>query len=517
MKYIQGKNREQLVIFTTSLEEAISQDNEVRIIDEFVNSLNLSEMGFENMDVTEEGRPAYHPADLLKLYIYGYMNRTRSSRELEKETHRNIEVRWLIRELQPDHNTIANFRRDNPEAIRKVFRQTVTVAKHHNLIGGRLIAGDSVKLRAQNSKKNNYNDDKIKRHLQYIDNKINEYNSQLEKNDLAVEKKTEITTEINKQQQRREKYQKLNQQIQDSGQTQVSTSDPDSRQLIIRNNIAEVAYNTQTTVDADHKLILDFKVTNQKDTNAMSEMVKCTAEVLESNDFTALFDKGYHTGEEIKACHQMGVETLVAIPDRPSSSQAPDAQYNYDNFTYDYLTDTYTCPQGNALKSNGTWYDTKSSRFKQYRTPACKTCPVISLCTRTKRNGRVIQRQECIENVLRNQKAIEQNPQLYKKRQSIIEHTFGTIKRQWGYDHILMKKGIDRVSSDIGLIFLAYNLKRLINILGKEVIKPLFSLIFNCIEPILIHKSHKQSEILIPQLVKAFGNLSCKQLDPISY
>jgi len=361
----------------------------------------------------------------------------------------------------------------------------VTVAKHHNLIGGKLIAGDSVKLRAQNSKKNNYNQGKIDRHLQYIENKLNEYNQQLEENDPPAEKRAKIESAINKHLRHKEKYHKINQQITESGELQVSTSDPDSRQMILRGNITEVAYNTQTTVDAEHKLILDFKVTNQKDTNAMSEMVQRTTEIVEKSDFTVLYDKGYHTGEEIKAYHQMGVETLVAIPDRPSSSHAPDPEYNYDNFTYDHLTDTYTCPQGNELKSNGRWFDTKSSRFKQYRTPLCKTCPMISLCTRTKRNGRVIQRSECAESVERNRKMLDDNPHLYRQRQAIVEHPYGTIKRQWGYDHTLMKKGIERVSSDIGLIFIAYNMRRLINILGRLAGKAFYGLISGMIKLIM--------------------------------
>ena len=178
MKFINGQNRTQVFLFPVSLEESISQDNEVRVIDLFVKSLSLKEYGFD-MDFIENGRPAYRPSDILKLFIYGYLNKIRSSRDLEKESKRNIEVMWLLRMLQPDHNTIANFRRDNPKAIKKVFRATVQIAKHFDLIGGKLIAGDSTKLRAQNSKKNNYNQAKIDRHVEYIDNKLDKYNNEL--------------------------------------------------------------------------------------------------------------------------------------------------------------------------------------------------------------------------------------------------------------------------------------------------------------------------------------------------
>lgn len=469
MKYIQGIPRQQLVLFPRSLDEMIHRDNEVRIIDSFVNMLDLNQMGFRNMNITEEGRPAYHPADLLKLYIYGYLNRTRSSRELEKETHRNIEVMWLLKGLRPDHNTIANFRRDNAEAIRQVFRKTVEVAQYRHLIGGNLIAGDSVKLRAQNSKKNNYNQDKIDRHIKYIDNKLEEYNTILEQSDLPAEEKKKIEDGIKKHQLHKAKYQGIGQKLRETGEAQVSTSDPDSRQMIVRNNITEVAYNTQTMVDSQHKLILDYKVTNHNDTNAMSDMVKRATGILQSNDFMVLFDKGYHTGEEIRSCHQMGVETLVAIPDRPVSSQAPDPDYNYEKFVYDSSNDCYICPQKQHLTSNGVWYHTKRSRFKQYKTRECKHCPVRNRCTICKKNGRVIQRSECADNVIRNQAVMEQNPAIYKLRQSIVEHPFGTIKRQWGFDHTVIKRFMFRVSADIGLIFVAYNLRRLINIIGNEL------------------------------------------------
>ena len=475
MKYIQGTDRHQLVLFSQSLDMAIEADNEVRIIDQFVNSLNLSEMDFGNMNATEEGRPAYHPSDLLKLYIYGYMNRTRSSRELEKETKRNIEVKWLIRGLTPDHNTISNFRRDNEQAIRKVFRATVEMAKFMKLIGGRIIAGDSVKLRAQNSKKNNYNKEKVERHLKYIDNKLDEYNKKLAlaDNDLDKEK---IKKSIIKQTNHQEKYHRIEKQLKETGQTQVSTSDPDSRQLITRNNITEVGYNIQATTDAENKIILDYEVTNVNDTHAMGAMVKNAIEIIENNTFIAIYDKGYHTGRQIKKCHDIGIETLVAISALSPTGQAPDPKFNSESFTYNKETDTYICPQGESLKSTGRWYSypSKPYLFKQYRTKECKTCLMLSRCTKSNNRGRIIERTEFTENLERNKLFLEQNPELYKLRQTIVEHPFGTIKRNWGYDHTLMKKGMKKVSADIGLIFCAYNLRRLITLLGKARWNPTF-------------------------------------------
>jgi transposase len=271
MKYIQGQDRDQIQIFPVSLESSIDKTNEVRIIDAFVDSLNLEELGFK-VDFTEEGRPAYHPGDLLKLYIYGYLNRIRSSRQFEKETYRNIEVMWLLRYLKPDHNTISNFRRDNPKSIKKVFRKTVEIARYFKLIGGTLLAGDSTKLRAQNSKKNNFNQKKIDRHKEYIENKLDEYEAALSESD--GDQKQEIKKEIDKQLSRKEKYEKLEQTLAESGQSQISTSDPESRQMITRNNITEVAYNIQTTVDAKNNLPIDYKVTNENDSKAMYAMLK---------------------------------------------------------------------------------------------------------------------------------------------------------------------------------------------------------------------------------------------------
>jgi len=442
MSFIKGQNRDQLVLFPTSLNDFIDSTNEVRQIEMFVNSLNMSEMGFKTVGKSTEGRPGYNPADLLKLYIYGYMNKVRSSRELEKESKRNIEVMWLLHNLKPDHNTISNFRRDNPEAIRKVFRKTVEIAMNYNLIGGTLLAGDSVKLRAQNSKKNNYNADKIERHVAYIEQKLSEYNTILAESDDEKEKK-EVTEKIQKQQEHKEKYQNLSQTLKESGEYQISTSDPDSRQMIVRNNITEVAYNIQAIDDAKHCLILDYQPTQHNDTHALYEMVSRASIILQHTNFMVLYDKGYHTASEIAACHQLGVETLVAIPARPVSSQSPNPAFNFESFTYNQTTDTYTCPAGKELKTNGTVYTSKSSDFKQYKTSQCKQCPLKSECTTSSKNGRVIQRSAHIENTERNKNMIEKYKEIYKKRQSIVEHPFGTIKRQWGFDHTIMKRGID--------------------------------------------------------------------------
>jgi len=377
---------------------------------------------------------------------------------------------WLLKCLKPDHNTIANFRRDNPKAIKKVFRTTVQIARHFDLIGGKLIAGDSTKLRAQNSKKNNYNQAKIDRHIAYIDNKLEEYTRALAEND--GDNRQQIQDEIKKQQERKDNYRNIEKQLKESGEAQVSTSDPESRQIMIRNNITEVAYNIQSTVDAKNNIPIDFKVTNQNDSKAMGNMVQRAKSILRINEFTVLYDKGFHTGSELKTAQNLGIETIVAIPSKPATSQAPNHDYNYEHFTYDKLSDTYSCPQGQFLKTNGSWYKELTSGnntilFKQYKTPACKSCQARSECTRSK-NARLIHRSEFAAYYERNRRNTLEKEQLYKRRQTIVEHPFGTMTRQWGFSYILTKKGIERASSDVGFMFIAYNLRRIVNILTRD-------------------------------------------------
>jgi transposase len=485
MKFIIGKDRKQAALFPVSLEESIEIENEVRAIDLFVNSLDLGKMGFK-VHFPEGGRPAYHPAVLLKLFIYGYLNRMRSSRILEKECRRNIEMMWLIEQLSPDHNTIANFRKDNPDAIKKVFRATVQLAKNFNLIGGKLIAGDGTKLRAQNSKKNNFNTKKIDRHLKYIDNKLEQYNQDIARADGEAEKE-EAQKNINIHSSRKEGYKKLQQQLEETGEPQISTSDPESRHMILRGNITEVAYNVQSTVDAEHCIPIDYEVTNHNDKKAMGAMVRRAKSILGNNDFTALFDKGYHTGSELEIAQNLNIKTLVAIPS--PASNAPDPNYNVQNFVYDPQEDHYICPENHFLKTNGTFYinhrgKPNQSQFKQYKTRACNGCPVRGLCT-TAKNGRLLSRNIYTPVYEQNRKNMEQDPELYRRRQAIVEHPFGTIKRQWGFDHILSKKGKKRASADVGFIFIAYNLKRILSLMGKKGFQEVYALLILCLSVLI--------------------------------
>ena len=483
MKFIQGQDRFQTCLFPISLDAAIDQNNEVRLIDLFVESQELTCLGFD-VDFVDNGRPAYHPKDLLKLFIYGYLNRIRSSRGLEKEARRNIELIWLLKGLNPDHNTINNFRKDNPKAIKKVFRRTVEIARDFDLIGGLLLAGDGTKFRAQNSKKNNYNKKKIDRHLAYIESKLKEYNQALALAD--GDQMQELEKKITKQKTHQAKYQKIEKQLEGTGEKQVSTSDPESRQIMIRGVISEVAYNIQTTVDAKNKLPIDYEVTNENDSKAMGNMVRRAKTILGKNDFSVLFDKGYHKGKELDAVQKLGIKTYVAIPGIPKTSQAPNPAYNAENFIYDTDSDTYTCPANQTLESTQTWYKTRGYNFKQYKTVACSNCPVRSECTKSK-NGKIIHRSEYQAAVEQNKLNILADPDFYKQRQSLVEHPFGTMKRQWGFDHIMTKKTKKHASADVGFIFIAYNLRRLFNIIGVKHLREVLSLICLSIFKIMAH------------------------------
>jgi len=463
MNYITGFDRKQAVLFPETLDQLIGSNNAVRFIDTFVETLGLVEMGFKDVRHNINGRPPYHPKDLLKLYIYGYLNKIRSSRALERECKRNIELKWLIHGLIPDHNTISNFRRDNPKAIKKVFRATVNIAKNLNLIGGILLAGDGTKLRAQNSKKNNYNQKKIDRHIAYIETKLAEYCKALETAD--GDKKEEIEKKIKKQNKHKSQYEAIEQELRETGEKQVSTSDSESRQLIIRGMITEVCYNIQSTVDAKYKIPIDYSVTNTNDKRAMTSMIESAIEIVENNTFDAVFDKGYYTAEEIHKTQQLGVTTHVSIP-KPSS-HAPDKAYDVSQFKYNKEQDNYICPAGEILKTNGNWYQKRAYRAKQYKTRNCKNCPVKSSCTKASRQ-RIIERHEYAEAVEINKQNISKTPEIYAQRQAIVEHPFGTMKRGWGFDHIMTKKTIKRATADVGFIFIAYNLKRLMHIIGIE-------------------------------------------------
>lgn len=472
MAYIQAQDRFQLQM--SSLEDRIEKDNPVRFIDAFADHLDLKNSGFVVSEVKIEGRPSFEPGVFLKLYFYGYLNGLRSSRRLEKESIRNVEVQWLLKGLSPNYHSIADFRKANPKALKSTFKLFVLYLKDLDLIAGQVIAIDGTKLRAHNSKKNNYSPKKIERHLAYIEEKTNEYLKELDENDAreGEEKVSHVQQKIDRLKENKIKYEALQSQMDASGENQVSTTDSDARALLVQGQVVEVSYNVQAGVDQKHNLVVCTQTINRNDRNAMSAVALETKSNLAADSFTALLDKGYHNSREIETCQQAGISTIVCPPTVVNSNEHGTTEaYLVARFTYNPESDTYTCPAGSTLKTSGSWHkktrERDSYNFKKYRTPDCKTCPVKHLCTGRAQGGREIERSQYAQAVEQNKKNYEQNKELYRKRQEINEHIFGTIKRKWGYNHTNLK-GLEKVGGEMALIMTVYNMKRAINIVGIE-------------------------------------------------
>ena len=487
-QYRQGSNRNQGQLLPASVEDYVDPDNPARVIDAFVDSLDIIRAGFTKSKPHKEGpkgSPAYAPADMLKLYLYGYMNRIRTTRKLENECRRNLELIWLVNGLQPKYRAIAYFRAENKKAIRLAFRQFLVMMKSWDLIGGETIAVDGSKLRAVNSKKNNYNQKKIDRHLKYIDDKIDDYLKQLEEEDKKEnkEKKIKVKQCLQEMEVRKQKYQALEKQLKETGQNQISTTDPEAKTLLIRGQITEVAYNAQASVDDKHNLCIDYKALNTNDRKILATMGARAKVSLKEETFDLLADKGYHNGEELQKCKDMNINTYVAPSERKHNKPIPTPEYYGEHFIYNTDNDTYTCPQGQTMTTNGSWYKKVNrnsiSYVRHFKTKACRECPVRHLCTTSpKQRGRVIERSQYQQAVDENNKRVNTEKEKYRRRQEIVEHPFGVIKRQWGYDHLLVK-GLGKVEAELGLIFTVYNLRRLITIFGaKELIARLL-LIFD--------------------------------------
>lgn len=471
MQHISGTDRFQITF--SSLDDFVDKDNPVRFIDAFVDRLDLARIGFASGKPREDGRPSFDPKTLLKLYLYGYFNGIRSSRRLERECQRNIEVRWLLGGLVPNYHTIADFRKDNPKALKNCFKLYVIFLKEAGLIGGKTLAVDGSKFRASNSKKNNYSQNKIDRHLSYIEEKTEEYLRQLDQADTdeLPEEESRLTREkLNYFQNNKINYGLLQEQLSQSGETQISTTDPDARALLVQGQVVEVSYNVQAAVDDKHNLVVANHVINRNDRNALHDISLEAKEGLNAEDLTVLADKGYHNGREIQQCQQDNIQTIVAPNEIVNSNDhGTTGDYLANRFTYHTDTDTYTCPQGKTLTTTGTLHKKTRQRdshlFKKYRTPACKTCPARDLCTGRKDGGREIERSEYADAVEANLRNLQENTALYKRRQMIIEHIFGTLKRKWGYGYTDLR-GLEKVNGEFALIMTVYNLKRSINILG---------------------------------------------------
>jgi transposase len=480
MQFIPGSNRHQS--YFSTLEDQVGADNPVRLIDAFIDKLDLPQLGFTNTVHKSEGRPPYAPSVLLKLYLYGYLNKIRSSRKLERECLRNIELQWLLQSLAPNYHTIADFRKLHAQPLQNMFRLYVQFLDDAGLLGKTTIGIDGSKFKAVNSKKNNYNQKKIDKHRQFITDKTERYLQELDeldkleqggdKDELQI-KKDKIKQGLEKLKERTIKYDTLQQQLDATADKQISTTDADSRSIIIVKNIVEVAYNTQNAVDDKHNLIVHTQATNTNDGKALHKatiQAKQNLQLQKAETLMVLADKGYHTGAELHECQQHNIVTHVAYKEQSGVKHIAD-EFLSESFDYDKASDSYTCPAGAVLTSLGTWHNKKgeanetSFRFKTYRTNACKSCPLRTQCTKLPK--RIIQRSEYQDAVDINDNNIKNNPHYYKRRQAIVEHPFGTIKRHWGFTHTLLK-GLQKVNGEMNLIMFCYNFMRTKNILGFE-------------------------------------------------
>lgn len=471
MEYKEGQIRDQVVLFNQTIDELVSQDNAVRFIDEFVDSLDLKVLLFSHTQEKTVGCKSYNPADMLKLYIYGYTNGVRSSRKLEQETYRNVEAMWLLKMLKPDHKTISNFRKNNETGIKNVFKAFVIYCKELNLIGKELLAIDGSKFKALNAKKRNYNKKSINKKLENIDKSIEKYLEELKENDKksvnqCIPTKNEIKRKINKLKTKKEELKNLEKQLIESDQTQISLTDPDSK-LMVCNGKKDVCYNTQIAVDDKYKLIVDVKVVNDTDDHQqLSNMAKNAKELLEVETIEVLADKGYFNRLEIKECLDNGITPYIAKPeDNKYKSGVPASDYSLSRFKYLQENDIYLCPCEKQLKYIRT-VNIRGVEYMVYQTPDCTDCKSKHLCTKNKK-GRIIYRWKDEKIIDDMQQAIKQNKNKYKKRQAIVEHPFGTIKRPMNQGYMLMK-GLKKVNIEMNLTCLAYNIKRVINILGVK-------------------------------------------------
>lgn len=472
MAYVEGELRNQVALFPETIDDYIEENNPVQFIEVFVNKLNLKELGFKHAELKATGRPPYNPADMLKLYIYGYLNRVRSSRCLEKEANRNLELMWLLKKLAPDFKTIADFRKDNKEVIKGVYQKFTFLCKSLDLYDGELIAVDGSKFKAVNSNKRNFDKKRLEKKIKETEESINRYLDELDANDKAEGNVKEVSAEklaekIKKFKEQKQKQEKILKQLKDSGEKQISLTDPDSR-MMLNNHKFEMCYNVQMAVDKRHKLIIDYEVTNAGNDQALlSKMSKKAREVLGKEKIEVLADKGYYNALEIKECVDSGITPYIPEPEFSPTRGAdiPRPEFYRDKFRYDKDLDEYICPKENKLKFKG-MTNKNGKNMRAYEGIRCKSCGVRNRCTKSN-DGRRVYRWEHEEILELMSERISREPEKAKMRKELIEHVFGTIKRGLNQEHMLLK-GLKKVTAEMGLTALAYNMKRVFNIVGTK-------------------------------------------------
>src|SRR5712671_1870389 len=467
-RFIDGEDRMQQALLPHCLDDYVSEDSPVRVVDVFIDELDLAALGFSGVVPEATGRPSYHPATLLKIYLYGYLNQVQSSRRLEREARRNIEMMWLTGKLAPDFKTIADFRRDNGDAIRAVCRQFVMLCRGIGLIGGATVAVDGSKFKAVNNRDKNYTVAKVIGRMEQVNASIARYLRALdqadrEESDIAEDKSARLKEKIAGLRRQMQALKEMEQTVQDAPDQQVSLTDPDARSMATSGKgTATVGYNVQIAVDAQHHLIVAHEVINQGyDRHQLAPMAFKAQEATGCEQVTALADRGYFSGDQVLSCEGTGVAPVV--PKTLTSSGAKRGFFTRQDFIYDAEHDHYTCPAGAKLSKIHRRVD-HTEDFDRYRhLSACFTCPLKSRCTPTKL--RRIKRWENEDVLDRMQARLDRMPEAMGVRRQTVEHPFGTLKAWMGATHFLTRT-LDKVRTEMSLHVLAYNLKRMITIFG---------------------------------------------------
>ena len=475
-RFLVGADRGQSTLLPECLDEWIDESNPVRAVDAFVDALDLGKLGFEGVVPEVTGRPSYHPSALLKLYIYGYLNRVQSSRRLEREAGRNLEVIWLLGRLVPDDKTIADFRKDNGSGIRKVCAQFVALCRDMGLLTKASVAIDGSKFKAVNNRDRNFTRAKVERRRAQLEESVARYLSQLDTADLqepseALAAKTaHLKEKLAKLESEMQRLAAMEKQMLASPDQQISLTDPDSRSMATSGRgSGVVGYNVQVAVETEHHLIVTHEVTNSgSDRAQLANMGRQAREVLGVDKLEAVADRGYYNSTEIKACDDAGI--AVTLPKPMTSGAKSDGRFGKQDFVYNAAEDVYRCPAGEKLAYRMTT-EQDGKMMRRYWTNACPNCLLKSKCTTG--NERRIPRWEHEHVLEAAQKRLDENPQAMRARRETVEHPFGTLKMRMGATHFLMKR-LPKVATEMALHVLAYNLTRVMNIVG---VKPLLAAI----------------------------------------
>ncbi len=465
-RFIEGEDRNQATLFPERLDDYVAEDNPVRVIDVFINDLDVSGLGFKT-EAASTGRPGYHPKTMLKLYVYGYLNRVPSSRRLEREAQRNVELMWLTGRLAPDFKTIADFRKDNGEAIRLVCREFVMLCRKLNLLSDTLVAIDGSKFKAVNNRDKNFTRAKMKRRLQEVEASIERYMQQLAEADRAepAEDTTQsLRDKVAALREEMARLKKLELRMLKAPDQQLSLTDPDARSMNSRGT-GLVGYNVQSAVDSQHHLIIAHEVSNVgSDRSQLANLATQAKKILESDTLDVVADRGYYNGDEIRACEQAGIDAYLPKP--KTSPNKAKGQFDRSEFRYIAEDDEYECPAGKRLIYRFSRTE-QGKEIRRYWSSACSTCSIKAQCTTG--DYRRVSRWVHADVLDRAQARLDKRPEIMRIRRATVEHPFGTIKSWMGSTHFATKT-LPRVRTEMSLHVLAYNMKRAINLLGTRQI-----------------------------------------------